>query len=229
MIVKAGIISQFHIISRKKALDRKKEILLIDIQYVGSINWIKTLSSFSHVKIDICDTWRKGGWGNRTRIIGANGPGYLTVPLLGGRDQQGLISTVKISYKDNWVEQHIRTLQSGYRRAPFYEYYSNSICEVLRSRPEHLVDLNLRLLALFQAWLFPATELSTTLPDESNPTPLVVDLRYLDRRQSMPPPHSLPEYRQVFDERHGFISGVSILDLLFCCGPAAKTLLKDSN
>ena len=210
-------------------MDQQNNILLIDIQYIGSINWIKTLSNYSHVKIDICDNWKKGGWGNRTRIIGANGPGYLTVPLVGGRDQQLPLSAVKIAYKDNWVEQHIRTLQSGYRRAPFYEYYSNSIYEMLRSRPEQLVDLNLRLLALFRGWLFPDTELSTTLPTEKNAEPEVVDLRYIDRRQSMAPPTSLPVYRQVFEERHGFIAGVSILDLLFCCGPAAKTLLKDSK
>jgi hypothetical protein len=36
-------------------------------------------------------------------------------------------------------------------------------------------------------------------------------------------------YTQVFEDRIGFVPNLGILDLLFCCGPNAKTLLKDSK
>ena len=36
-------------------------------------------------------------------------------------------------------------------------------------------------------------------------------------------------YGQVFEERLGFLPNLSILDLLFCCGPNAKVLLKDNK
>ena len=33
-------------------------------------------------------------------------------------------------------------------------------------------------------------------------------------------------YVQVFNERHGFVPNLSILDLLFCEGPAAKNYIE---
>jgi hypothetical protein len=37
------------------------------------------------------------------------------------------------------------------------------------------------------------------------------------------------KYGQVFEDRIGFQPNMSILDLLFCNGPASAGLLKDSN
>jgi hypothetical protein len=47
-------------------------------------------------------------------------------------------------------------------------------------------------------------------------------------RQSLIHP-STPIYQQIFEDRNGFLPGMSILDLLFCCGPNAKALLKDNE
>jgi hypothetical protein len=38
----------------------------------------------------------------------------------------------------------------------------------------------------------------------------------------------LPEYVQVFGDRHGFLPNLSILDLLFNLGPNTTTYLKDT-
>ncbi len=35
-------------------------------------------------------------------------------------------------------------------------------------------------------------------------------------------------YAQVFEERHGFLPNLSILDLLFCTGPQASLILEQS-
>jgi hypothetical protein len=35
-----------------------------------------------------------------------------------------------------------------------------------------------------------------------------------------------PYYSQVFEDRHGFLKNMSILDLLFCTGPQAGNVLK---
>ena len=37
------------------------------------------------------------------------------------------------------------------------------------------------------------------------------------------------KYAQVFEDRNGFQPNMSILDLLFCCGPAATGLLLSNN
>lgn len=203
------------------------KILLTDIQYIGSINWIKSLITYSHVKIDICENWQKGAFMNRMSVAGAGGRRILTVPIQGGRDQHAPLSSVKIAYKDNWPEQHIRTLESCYRRSPFYEYYSNSIYDFLRSRPEYLVELNLRLLEQIRNWVFPEITISTTRRFELDPGPDYHDRRRITIGKLVEQDENQPVYRQVFEDRNGFISGLSILDLLFCTGPTAKTLLKD--
>jgi hypothetical protein len=211
-----------------------KKSLLIELQYFGTINWIKSFSTYSHVKIEICDNWQKGGWRNRTAIAGADGRRLITVPLLGGRDQRGPYSTVKISYKDNWPEQHIRTIESCYRRSPFYEYYAAPLFDLLRSRPEFLVHLNLAILEKIRDWIFPEIVFTVTDCYDLNPGPAYDDLRNGSENGVKGADGTynkgtrMPVYQQVFEDRNGFISGLGILDLLFCCGPSAKSLLKDS-
>ena len=55
---------------------------------------------------------------------------------------------------------------------------------------------------------------------------------YLDFRGILDPANrilpnvSAVPYTQVFTERAGFVAGLSILDLLFCEGPGAQSILK---
>lgn len=210
-------------------VNQKNSTLITDIQYFGSINWIKNVSIYSNIKIEQYENWQKGGFRNRTYIAGAGGPLLLTVPILHGRDQHTPIHTLQIAYRDNWVAQHIRTIESCYRRAPWYEYYCYSLYDILESRPEKLIDLNLQLLGQMRDWLFPETEIQRTDSYIKNVGEGEVDGRLTyQTRESLRNPCT-PRYRQVFEDRVGFLPGLGVLDLLFCCGPNAKALLKDSN
>ena len=207
----------------------KNIILLTDIQYFGSINWIKKLSNSSHIIIEQYENWQKGGFRNRTFIAGASGPLLLTVPIVDGRDQHTPLHSITIAYRDNWVEQHIRTIESCYRRAPFYEYYSYSLYEILRARPEKLIDLNEQLLVQIRDWLFPDTFISRTVSYQTHAAEGVRDIRGVFQTKASLHQPPVPGYRQVFEERTGFLGGLGIIDLLFCCGPNAKALLKDNE
>ncbi|NRB63070.1 MAG: WbqC family protein [Saprospiraceae bacterium] len=48
-------------------------------------------------------------------------------------------------------------------------------------------------------------------------------------QRQLPDPHwKLIPYPQVFQEKHGFSPNLSILDLLFCTGPEALSVLESS-
>jgi hypothetical protein len=99
----------------------------------------------------------------------------------------------------------------------------------LESRPENLIHLNELLLWKIRDWLFPDTLIQLTDSYQTAPELGVEEGRGIfQTRLSLNQP-TTPVYQQVFEDRNGFLPGMSILDLLFCCGPNAKALLKDNE
>jgi hypothetical protein len=150
------------------------------------------------------------------------------VPLVGGREQKTISRDVQIDNSLPWQSQHYRSILSAYRRAPFFEFYEEGLEKLFRSKTGFLVDWNLACLE----WLREQTAAKwrytlTANYQDSGDTPGIRDLRdwFFPRWISERVKGVLP-YRQVFEERHGFVSNLSILDLLFCAGPAAANKTK---
>ena len=59
-------------------------------------------------------------WRTRNKIKTSKGTEWLTVPVLGGRNQ--LINQTAIA-QSKWQKQHLKSLQSNYNRAPFFKNY----------------------------------------------------------------------------------------------------------
>lgn len=60
----------------------------------------------------------KGGWHNRDRIKTAQGPAWITVPVIKkNRAGQGIYE-VEIPAQDTWRQKHLRTIKASYRKAP---------------------------------------------------------------------------------------------------------------
>lgn len=203
----------------------KNDTLIIESQYFGSINYYNTLFQFPHINIDIFDLYKKMHFLNRCRISGANGVIDLSVPLKDGRSQKGPIKEIRISYAENWQVRHIRSLDACYSRAPFYEHYRDQLIALLTEKEELLVDLNGKLLAWLTGILGIRERWQTTGGYQAV-YPDATDLRNWDGPKTKP---SAIRYTQVYQDRLGFVPGMSILDLLFCEGPAAKSLLKNNN
>ena len=205
------------------------ESLIIDCQYFGTINYIKILFDYSNILIEQYESYQKMSFRNRCMIAGSNGLINLSVPLENGRSQKGLTRDVKISHSTNWRVQHWRSIESAYNRSPFFEFYREGVWAVLEKEDTYLLDLNLKILD----WLKKVLKLNATIC-------LTDDYRknylngVIDMRNQFPPKnyHNQPfgfRYTQVFEERIGFIPNLSILDILFCFGPSAKSLLIDNK
>lgn len=199
-------------------------MVLTELQYFGSISYIKSLCKAQAICFDNDEAFAKMSFKNRTIIASAQGPLNLTIPLVGGRDQKNRLIDIQIDFSTQWQNQHIKSIQSCYKRAPFFDYYEESLTRLISTRAENLAAYLLLVnqwvqLQLKNGW--------TIIPQQSNEDKDIIRDPWMPKNymQIQDP----IKYHQVFEEQNGFIPNLSILDLLFCCGgKQALVLLKSS-
>jgi hypothetical protein len=128
------------------------------------------------------------------------------------------IREVLVSEHGNWRHQHWEALKSAYGMSPFFDYYQDDIHpffdeEVFRANNwQRLFDYNLAIMRKMLDLIGVKKEIKlTSLPPTPPQGGRVVHV-----------PVNVPvHYYQTFQRRHGFIPGLSILDLLFNEGPEA--------
>lgn len=162
---------------------------------------------------------------NRCMITGAQGIISLSVPLRDGRNQQLPVNEVLIADSEKWQERHFRSIESAYNRSPFFDHYRDELAALYRKPFTHLSGWNLECMN----WLKGKLE----WPAEIRFTDAAVEFgrNGMDDRRDLVLPKNYNQfqpvrYRQVFEERTGFFSNLSILDLLFNTGKSASDLLK---
>ena len=200
-------------------------LLIVEYQYFGTVDYIKTLFQFSNINFEVCESFQKMSFRNRMVLAGSNGLVHLSVPLEKGRDQKQLLKDVRISYTLPWQLQHWRTIESCYNRSPFFEYYRDWLEAFYQRRPVFLLDMNRDLMEWLVKQLKPTARFSETTEFLPAYPAEITEYRsnWLPRnfQQSSKNIH----YQQVFADRIGFQPNLSILDLLFCEGPNSPNLL----
>lgn len=134
------------------------------------------------------------------------------------------ITEVEISYDEDWPRKHVSALRTAYQSAPFYEHYIDGLKEVLLQKETFLFAMNKKLIDWF---IYQLPDLKPIL----NTNAFYKNIGALDKRNRCNPRNyqqwdSL-KYPQVFEDRLGFVPNLSMIDLLFCQGPAAGLMLKD--
>lgn len=203
-------------------------LLIIENQSFPCIDYIKSLSISTYVEIEQYESFQKMSFRNRYVICGANGLIHLTIPLDGGREQKKQIKEIRIDNGTGWQRRHWRSILSSYAKSPFFEYFSQEVQTLLFSEEKFLFDLNFKILL----WLHKALKISAEIRCTSSFRNNYDDA--FDCRNTFLPSNFQnsqswqPRYSQVFESKLGFQSNVSILDLLFCEGPNAQSLLLSS-
>jgi hypothetical protein len=212
--------------------------LIIDIQYFAPVTLYKNLYKFSNIVFDQYETYQKMGFRNRCQVAGAEGVVDLSVPLLKGRGQKTLVRDVRISDRQPWAAQHWKTIVSCYSRSPWFDHYRDGLEALYLRRFEFLLDWNL---ACFD-WTVRVLglEIPVSLTERwvgNYSLPEAEDWRGKLRPRDRGAGYTVGaedeglragavRYRQVFEERAGFIPNLSILDLLFCEGKNAGLFLR---
>ena len=187
------------------------------------------LSTDETVYIDAHENYIKQTSRNRCEIATANGKQTLSVPVSippsfrRGMGRGCSIREVLVSEHGNWRHQHWEALKSAYGMSPFFDYYQDDIRpffdeEVFKANNwQRLFDYNLAIMRKMLDLIGVKKEIKlTSLPPTPPPGGRVVHV-----------PVNVPvHYYQTFQRRHGFIPGLSSLDLLFNEGPEAILYLK---
>ena len=207
---------------------QNSKTLVIDLHYAPSISYILSLIASSKTCFEQFEHHEKGSCRNRCYLAGPDGPIRLTVPLEKGKHQHSLIKEVRVCNSYPWQKLHWRTLESAYRKSPWFEFYEESLRPVYEKPWDYLMDLNLELLGRITGWL--DLDFKPGFTEEFQPVydpAEFVDLRnrFLPGDFNPDQDPGGPKYHQVFEERTGFIPGLSILDLLFAEGKRSAGIL----
>jgi hypothetical protein len=157
---------------------------------------------------------------NRCQIAGAEGVINLSIPLVNGRDQKALIRDVRIAGSLPWQAQHWKTIVSCYNRSPWFAYYRDELEQLYRKPANYLLDWNWDCLE----WSFRVLGMTRSLSRTPSYKVEYTPAEGVDQRGMLMPKDrekwgaGTPRYHQVFEERTGFLPGLSILDLVFCEG-----------
>jgi hypothetical protein len=194
--------------------------------------------------------YKKNEWQNRNRIKTAQGWQWLTVPVRYRFPEK--INEVKINNTIQWSKKHLQALKTNYSRAPYFKAYISIFEDAFAEEWELISELNIHLIERLKDALQmqeKTTIISSELTLREEPTDRLIDIcktlgadtylagqgaaGYMDVARfeknglkviTQDVKH--PVYPQLFGD---FQSHLSIVDLLFNCGPDSMNVIREAN
>ena len=194
--------------------------ILLHPAYFGPISQYVALAKSKKVIFENEDNYQKQTFRNRMYIYDSNGSLLLNIPIK-HRNSLGISKKAKQKYKDiqiendfDWQKNHWRALKNSYQTSPFFEFYEDELHPLYHKNFKFLMDFNYECLDFILDCLQFDISISKTNTYEQEVNEEVKDFRYLIDAKSKKN-FKIDKYTQVFEAKHGFISNLSILDLLF--------------
>ncbi|MFB6319796.1 WbqC family protein [Saccharicrinis sp. FJH54] len=199
---------------------------ILSTAYLGPVQYYTKFLNH-RVVIEKFETYLKQTYRNRCVIMTGNGPENLTIPVIRPFGNHTLVKDVQLDNSRKWQLQHWRALIAAYNNTPFFEFYADDFAPFYEHKYTYLLDFNEELNRIVLE--------NTGLDAPYSFSESYQDLLKNDFRDSIHPKKSIEdpefrpiEYHQVFGEKYGFVQNLSIVDLLFNCGPEALLVLKQS-
>jgi len=194
--------------------------------------------------------YKKNDWQNRNRIKTSQGWQWITVPVRYQFPEK--ICEVKINPTVKWQKKQLQALITNYRRAPFFDNFFDIYEQIYSKNWEYLADLNIysieRLKDALGLSQKPAIK-SSQLELREDHTERLIDIckavkadtymsgqdgvKYMNLERFKESSIKVviqdfkhPAYPQLFE---GFESHMSIVDLLFNCGPESLEIIWRAN
>ena len=191
--------------------------------YFPSISTMIVAISDNDLFLETEDNFQKQTSRTRTNIYSPNGLQTLIVPVKHANQMFQKTKDVKIENDFDWQKQHLKSLEAAYRSSPFFEYFEAELQPLFSKKHTFLLDLDIETLELSLQFLRHNKTFEKTSEYFKNSTN-TNDCRALaDGKKDT---STFEIYKQVFDNKHGFINNLSILDLIFNEGKFAMDYLK---
>ncbi|MBS3739488.1 MAG: WbqC family protein [Psychroflexus sp.] len=197
------------------------------LPYFGPISVYKSLINYNSIYIEAAENYQKQSYRNRQYIYGANGKLMLNIPVKHSGSKQRLkYSESQIENDFEWQDLHLKSLESAYRTSPYFEFYEDDIQPLYDKNFESLFEFNLKCFESILNLLDIEVNIEMTSEYFKNYSKISDERKLIDAKSKKD--FELKTYHQVFEDKFGFISNLSILDLLFNLGPESVNYLKSS-
>jgi|HubBroStandDraft_6_1064221.scaffolds.fasta_scaffold250692_2 hypothetical protein len=186
-------------------------------------------------------------WHSRNRIRAVNDtPTYLTVPVQKSMGQP--IADTMIA-DEGWRKKHLGIIKQVYQNRPYFEMYYPMLAFIIETAID-LVGLNMRLMAQIMAWL----DLRKHVVDSrqyqitGHKTDMLISMckaigarEYLSNEGARDYVDEVSMRREgikhrwlrfthpTYDQGAEFIPDLSVIDLLFNCGPDSARIVKGAG
>ncbi|PRD47043.1 WbqC family protein [Sphingobacterium haloxyli] len=198
--------------------------LLLPAFYLPAVGYFHIIQQNEQpLLIERFEHYPKQTYRTRAKIATANGVLDLIVPILHGKKEHVPVKDIRINYDFNWQRLHWLSLQTAYRSSAYFEYYEDDFYRFYEKRHDFLLDFNIEQLQL----LLTCLKINRSVTFTQAYTSRIEPVDYRDAIHPKKP--SLLErpkpYYQVFEDKHGFLPDLSVVDLLFNHGPQSKSYL----
>jgi len=190
----------------------------------------------------------KRSWQQRNRIKNNNGEFLLTIGVKSKGKIHQKINEVVINHDTKDIDKIIKSIYLNYKKAPFFDKYFDIIEKTIFKNNKKLIDLNLSLIKKINEFLDISNDkllLSSSLKNSKKKFELIREIyskvgatRLLSTQgtknyfpKKLPPDmninfYSYEEEIKYKQQHKGFIKNLSIIDILFNCGPESKNIIK---
>ncbi|MVO09217.1 hypothetical protein GOQ30_08600 [Flavobacterium sp. TP390] len=200
--------------------------ILLHPTYFPSISQYTALLQAETITFEKEDNFQKQTNRNRMYIYSPNGVQMLNIPVKHNTEPHQKYKDVKIENAFDWQKNHFKSLEAAYRTSPFFEFFEDDMRTIFEKKHEFMMDLNFEIFEIINDCLGITLPYSTT-QEYFHEVENYTDFRPLANGKK--DTFVNEPYTQVFNEKHGFIPNLSILDLLFNEGRHTKDYLLEQK
>ena len=188
---------------------------IIHPTYFPSIKIFSELVKIDKLLFEVNDNYQKQTERNRTSIYSANGKQILSIPVNFSSKKKRKFKEIRVCNDTNWQKVHLKSIEYSYRSSPYYEYFEDRFIKFFSQRNNFLIDINIKSIELMYDLLNLKLNYLKT-EKYLNEYNFIDDLRYLasEKKNTI----KIQPYVQVFSEKFGFLSNLSMIDLIFNYG-----------